>query len=311
MLVLNTPAKINLFLNLRGIRPDGYHDVGFVMQAIDLYDTLTISPRLGSEQLRFTCNVPELEDLRETNLVVRAFHYFWEYTGLPPMGLHVHLEKRIPVQAGLGGGSSDAAAMLTGLNRIILEPLPAEDLSAIAAKLGSDVPFFLTGGTAIATGRGEIIEPVESGLPEFPLVIVKPRHLGISTPAAYQAVQAKGYYEEKLTLPLLQAIAHAATPEDIETLLWNDFEPVLFERYPQLPHMAGLLRNAGVAHPLLSGSGPAMFGFIEDTPGNRTRLAERFPEATYELYWAKTIRDGIKPAESLEPAVLLSHMFQF
>lgn len=300
MLSLLAPAKINLFLNLEGLRPDGFHEIRTVMQTVTLWDRLDIRPSLKTGGLEFSCNVPEFERNADENLVVRAYHLFFQTTGLPSLGLHVHLEKQTPTQAGLGGGSSDAAAMLLALNHLSFAALPSDVLAALAARLGSDVAFFLTGGTALATGRGEMIEPLALAPPVlFPLVIIKPRRLGIPTPEAYRLVrEAMGQpgrgYQARSPEHLLMALRRAKSHEELTSYLHNDFEPVLFEHYPALGDMARQMREVGVQRPLLSGSGPAMLGFIDATPQNRKRVERTFPEAEYEVFWAQTTPQGLR-----------------
>jgi len=182
MLSVRTPAKINLFLNIRPPRADGFHEICSVMQAIQLWDRLTVTPALERSGMTFSSNIASFASDPESNLVVRAYHHFWKTTGLPPLNLNVHLDKYIPWQAGLGGGSSDAAAMLAVLNHLSHANLSMADMMAMAAELGSDVPFFLVGGTALATGRGELIEPVSLGRPlALPLVVIQARRMRVDT----------------------------------------------------------------------------------------------------------------------------------
>ena len=194
MLSVLTPAKINLFLNVRRPRRDGFHEIVSVMQAVQLWDRLDVSPTLsGKPDIAFTCNIPQMEVEAASNLVVRAYELFWQVTGLPQLGLNVHLEKNIPTQAGLGGGSSDAAAMLLVLNHLSMARLSTSQLRSIGATLGSDVPFFITGGTALVKGRGEFVQPLSQeanvGRNLFPVVIIKPKRLNISNLGAWKRVR--------------------------------------------------------------------------------------------------------------------------
>lgn len=276
-------AKINLFLNLLGPRPDGFHAVRFVMQTLDLADTLTIEEAGSGLSIAFACGDPALET--PDNLVVKAYHRFYESTGLPPRALTVRLEKGIPVQAGLGGGSSDAAAMLEALNALHQHPLSREALHALAAPLGSDVPFFLYGGTAVATGRGEIITPV-AALPPWEVAVLKPRHLGISTPQAYQWVREANAYHTQ-DFGAWEALFHAgssATMADLAPLLWNDFEATLFPRYPMLTEAKRVLLALGLPGALLSGSGPAIFGLMDQAETQWPSIEARFPENDWQRF---------------------------
>ena len=180
-LTLYAPAKVNLTLTVGDRRPDGYHDVSTVMQAVGLYDTLILTH--GGAGLTLTCTDPAVP-ADATNLVLRAAGRFFEETKLPVPDLHLHLRKRIPSQAGLGGGSSDAASTLLALRTLYAPSLPDVQLEHMAAALGSDVPFFIRGGTALARGRGERLTPMPR-LRDGWFVIVKPPE-GFSTPAMYR-----------------------------------------------------------------------------------------------------------------------------
>jgi 4-diphosphocytidyl-2-C-methyl-D-erythritol kinase len=306
MLSVQTPAKVNLFLNIRPRRPDGYHEISSVMQAVRLCDQLDISPRKdGKPGLLFTCNVPQFEQDAENNLVVKAYRLFWRETGLPPLGLHVHLTKEIPAQAGLGGGSSDAAAMLVVLNHLAHAGLSEEQLRTLGAKLGSDVPFFIAGGSALVSGRGEIVQPLPASLiPELDLVIIKPLQLPIDTALAYHRYAAYDRYEIHSPDHLLSALKTLKQKRRIrdglplESYLLNDFEKVLFPEYPLLGDMARRMREAGIQRPLLSGSGSAMIGFVEPGPEIRQRVSSLFPKSHYEIHWTETWSGGLMQVDA-------------
>jgi 4-diphosphocytidyl-2-C-methyl-D-erythritol kinase len=295
MFTIDAPAKVNLFLNLQSLRGDGFHQVSFIMQTLALSDRLTLRPLAeaechGSEStLIFQCDNPilneEVQSRQADNIVVKAYHLFYRETQLPPLPLHVFLEKKIPFQAGLGGGSSDAAAMLKALARFA-GGIPKNTLEKMAAQLGSDVPFFLTGGTALAQGRGEKITPLSITLPPYPVLLVKPKKWGISTPLAYQKIREAGIYQCYEVQPLVDALvndsedfkAHSnitsssfssSSPSILfsespswQWLMRNDFEPVLLEAYPALKEIKGKMEALGIQCPLLCGSGPTYFGFL-------------------------------------------------
>ena len=266
MLSVQTPAKVNLFLNIRPRRADGYHSLCSVMQAVRLWDRLDVTPREDERaDIQFSCNIPALEYRAKDNLVVKAYHLFWEKTGLPSLGLKVHLQKEIPIQAGLGGGSSNAAAMLVVLNHLSHAGLSSDQLRLLAAELGSDVPFFIDGGTALASGRGEDVAPLPVKFAEeLSLVIIKPLNLSIDTSLAYHRFASAARYETRSPDQLLFALTQGdqkrgvQSEADLEPHLLNDFERVLFPEYPMLAQMAKHMREAGVHRPLLSGSGSAM-----------------------------------------------------
>ncbi len=300
MLSVQTPAKINLFLNIRPRRADGYHEVCSVMQAVRLWDRLDVTPRDdGRADIKLGCNIPALEYRAKDNLIVKTYQLFWKATGLPPLGLNVHLEKEIPMQAGLGGGSSDAAAMLIILNHLSHARLSDKELMALGAQLGSDVPFFILGGLALAQGRGELIEPLPENLvEEQPVVIIKPVSLSIDTTLAYHRFASGGRYEARSPDHLLSALKEGKQKRRqrneayLESYLLNDFERVLFPEYPLLAQIAKGMRDAGIRRPLLSGSGSAMFGFTEATHTTRKALAETFPPGQFEIFWTQTYPGG-------------------
>lgn len=306
---LRTPAKVNFFLNIRGKRPDGYHDVTTVLQAITLFDELTFQPDLDMEypDIHLTCSMPELPT-DERNLVVKAYRLFWRETGLPPMGLKVHLQKNIPIQAGLGGGSSDAAAMLIALQHLSFERLSRFELHKMAARLGSDVPFFLFGGTALATGRGEFVKPLfseQQSLADTPLpplysdplysmVVIKPSYTGISSESAYRAVAENGFYAKAEPVEIIRAIQQGWDPGELSLRMWNDFETVIVPPDPALATTFRLMKACGFNRPLLCGSGAALCGFLKDDARNRQQVAGYFPMSEYEVFWVRPWPNGIE-----------------
>ena len=253
--MVRCPAKINLFLDVVRRRPDGYHDIDTVMQAIDLFDELEIEPRRDGA-LTLACSDPTLPT-DERNLVVRAAAALREATGCRA-GARMRLTKRIPTQAGLGGGSSDAAGALVGLNAAWGLGLPADQLRDVAAGVGSDVPFFLLGGTARCTGRGEQVEPV-AGAAQCHYVLVCP-HVKVSTAAAYR----------KLRFPLTPTGLDASmcvynlVEGNVETVgrcLYNRLEDPAFSIHPMLSDAKSGLAECGVfAGVCMTGSGSALFG---------------------------------------------------
>lgn len=253
-------AKINLTLDVGPRRPDGYHDIRSVMQTIGLQDTLTVAPApIPGIYLIVTGDEADGVPLGETNLVHKAAVRLQKIAaaqGVLPgnaSGLEITLHKRIPSQAGLGGGSSDAAATLLAVNDLFGLHLSHARLTEIGAALGSDVPFFLTGGTALAEGLGEKITPLSPLDPDWPLIVVKPS-VGISTAAAYASLDA-----------LPGRVAGGATErrlQDRQTLA-NDFEAVVLPASPEVAAAHALLSSTAEVgksfKPLLCGSGAALF----------------------------------------------------
>ncbi|HXW54295.1 MAG TPA: 4-(cytidine 5'-diphospho)-2-C-methyl-D-erythritol kinase [Candidatus Cybelea sp.] len=262
-------AKINLQLHVLGRRPDGYHELRTVFQALSLHDTLTLSSaRRGGIQLR--SDDPSLPKGRE-NLVYRAIAAMRSELGVE-VGIEAELEKRIPVGRGLGGGSSDAAAALAGMLRLTARQLPLARLVEVAARLGADVPFFLFGGRALGVNRGDEIYPLPD-LPRRSILVVSPRDIGVSTKEAY------GWLSAELT--------KRARPPNMWgfcALCWsrqgqvaNDFEGPVFGRHPRLEEIRDGLLERGAAEAALAGSGSAVFGVFR-SPAQARRAARVFPE---------------------------------
>lgn len=255
----NAHAKINLTLDVGRRRPDGYHDIRSVMQTIALHDTLTVtSAQAPGIRLAVTGDEAGGVPTDETNLVHKAAVRLQKIAAARGIlagdrsGLHIDLYKRIPSQAGLGGGSSDAAAALLAVNNLFGLHLSPARLSEIGAALGADVPFFLTGGTALAEGLGEKLTPLLPLDPDWLLVIAKPS-VGVSTAAAYAALDA---------VPRQSGDATERWLQDRQTVS-NDFETVILPAFPEVATAYALLSQTAQAgesfRPLLCGSGAALF----------------------------------------------------
>jgi 4-diphosphocytidyl-2-C-methyl-D-erythritol kinase len=276
-LLARCPAKVNLSLRILGRRPDGYHELETVYQAIDLWDTLEIGP---GEGLSMTSDQPELPT-DETNLVLRAAREFRQAHGCRGRGAVFRLRKRIPVGAGLGGGSSDAAGALRLLTRFWDRPVSEEDLRETAARVGADVAYFLVGGTALGLGKGERVRPLPF-VGELPILLGLPP-FGLSTGEVYRLWSereaargkagtgfAKGSGEgpDRLTLPendvsVSRLLAHKLPGGNNFGVAANDLERVVFERWPELALFRDALLDAGAFRALLSGSGSTVFGIFE------------------------------------------------
>ncbi len=253
-LTLHAPAKVNLTLIVGARRVDGYHDVSTVMQTVGLYDTLTLT---GGSGLTMTCTDPDLPT-DGSNLVLRAAALFCRELRLPAPDLHLHLQKRIPSQAGLGGGSSDAAAVLRAMRTLYAPEVSDAELERMAAALGSDVPFFLRGGTALVTGRGERLAPLPC-LREGWFVIVKPPE-GFSTPAMYRRLDElppQPPQPDGMTAALGAGEIHA-----VAAALCNSFERAV-PPDSAVQDIEDALRAHGALAAMLSGSGSAVFGLFD------------------------------------------------
>jgi 4-diphosphocytidyl-2-C-methyl-D-erythritol kinase len=263
-------AKVNLALNITGKRPDGYHELRTVFQAISLADELKISIAPGKNlEIGLTSNVTALAG--PDNLVFRAVRALAPEIGFTG-AVGIHLEKNIPVARGLGGGSSDAAATLIGLLRLTRAKLPLERLVQIAASLGADVPFFLFGGRALAVNRGDEIYPMEDG-PKRTVVVVSPKGIGVPTKDAYSWLAPE---LTRLTNPH-RIWRFCALCWSRQEGLSNDFEGPVFSRHPRLGEIRADLLKRGAADAALAGSGSAVFGVFRN-PARARRAARAFPE---------------------------------
>jgi 4-diphosphocytidyl-2-C-methyl-D-erythritol kinase len=265
-------AKINSCLHIIAKRPDGYHELRTIFQTISLRDTvhLTFRRDSGGFEYFFTSDDPTM--VNNDNLVTRAVQAFQREFGLSG-SLSIHLEKKIPVARGLGGGSSDAAATLIGLMRLTDTSLPLAKMIKLAASLGADVPFFLFGGRALAVNRGDEIYPL-ADLPKRSVVVVSPQGIGVSTKDAYEWASAE-LTKDSEPHKLFRFCALCWSRQ--ESRLSNDFESPVFRRHPRLEEIrAGLLKR-GAADAALAGSGSAVFGIFRN-PAQARRSAREFPE---------------------------------
>lgn len=275
-LTKQSPCKVNLLLNILGRRPDGFHELETVMQPVNVCDELAFERT--SDGIQLTCSDPALPT-NAGNLVHRAAAAFLQCRGMSG-GVRVHLKKRIPMAAGLGGGSGNAATTLLALNELFNQALTRKQLHEIAASLGSDVPFFLQNNPALATGRGEQIE----SLPPFPalagcaFLLVHPG-FGIATAWAYQelarfpaALNGQRGRAAKLVALLDAGDLRAASAE-----FYNSLEAPALQKYPWLAVLQDFLRENGAAAVLMSGSGSTTFAIAHDLCGAQ-ELEERVKE---------------------------------
>ena len=248
-------AKINLAMTILDKRSDGYHEIRTVLQSIDLCDELEFR---HCPELKLQCEGLELPV--QSNLVWKAAHLLAR-EGSIRAGAEILLRKRIPAGAGLGGASGNAAATLLALNRLWSLGASPEDLAGIAARLGSDVPFFLHGGTALAAGRGEETHPLPD-LPPVPVLVVFPG-FSISTEQAYRSASLK------LTLPqdtnkIARFCSKLVRSTECLSEIFNDFETSVLPEYPEVKKVKKFLEHEGAVATLLSGSGSSVFGFFLD-----------------------------------------------
>ncbi|MDM8551118.1 4-(cytidine 5'-diphospho)-2-C-methyl-D-erythritol kinase [Desulfobacterales bacterium HSG2] len=248
-----SPAKINLFLHVTGKRPDGYHNLFMLMCCITLYDTILMT--FGVEKISVSCTDPNVPQ-DETNLAHRAASLFFGALNKYE-GVKISIDKKIPVAAGLGGGSSNAAAVLDGLNRYYDYPFSRDALMSMGLSLGADVPFFIFRKPAIATGIGEQLEVYE-GLKPFKVLLVFPG-FNVSTEDVYKN------FNLRLTRCKKKIIELSIKDNDFDaTFMCNDLEAVTALKYPDIKRIKTLLLNLGAEGALMSGSGPSVFGLFSD-----------------------------------------------
>lgn len=279
-LTLRTSAKVNLVLEVLGKRGDGYHELSTVLQAVDLFDRLVLEE---DEALAFRTTDPELPT-DDANLVVRAARLLREAAGVT-RGARITLEKRIPVAAGLGGGSSDAAATLWGLNRLWRLGWGRERLAGLAADLGTDIPFFLSGGRALGTGRGERLRPLPA-TPAMSLVLVKPR-FPLSTREVYARVPSGLQDDGSRTRRLVRALGSRDSSR-IAMSLYNALEAVVEPAYPEITRIKQALLSAGALASLMSGSGPTVLG-VARSPDHARQLRRRVTTASWSAWAVRTL----------------------
>ncbi|MDQ3473117.1 MAG: 4-(cytidine 5'-diphospho)-2-C-methyl-D-erythritol kinase [Acidobacteriota bacterium] len=255
-------AKINLNLRILGKRPDNYHEIQTVLQTVSLHDLLIV--RTSDGKISFTCDDPSMP-VDDSNLVVKAATALQE-TFRVKSSCEIHLAKRIPIQAGLGGGSSNAAVTLLALTRVWNLTATPRDLLELAVTLGADVPFFLEGGCALATGIGTELTPLPD-LPQQQVLIVTPS-VAVSTATAYQALKAPALTTSdsvfRLAISRTQAIFSDSKQWVLCDHLENDFERVIFDIEPEIRRVKEALIQAGARCALLAGSGSSVFGIFDN-----------------------------------------------
>jgi len=277
-LILRAPAKLNLLLAVLEKLPDGYHRIETIFQAVSVWDEIALRP---ARDITVTCDDPRVP-ADEDNLCHRAARLLREHvSGGQRLGARIGLRKRIPAQAGLGGGSSDAAATLIGLNRIWRLGLRRARLAEIAAQLGADVPFFLWGGTALGAGRGEILIRLGSApVLHFTLAWREP---GVATAWAYSHCRAAA--ERSPSRAMRDALA-AGSAEAVAAALRNDLEAAVLPERPDIAALKQELLDRGALGALMAGSGSAVFGVFRD----RTMAQETAVAMCKRGLWAQAVR---------------------
>ena len=283
-MLIQANAKLNLTLDVLSKRPDGYHDMRMIMQSIALADDITVSP-LEWDELRVKTNLHFLPN-NEKNLAAQAALRYWEARGTEPRGLDITIQKRIPVCAGMAGGSSDAAAVLRALNQMDPHPLDPVALARIGERVGSDVPYCVLGGTALAEGRGEELTPLPP-LPRCWVVVCKP-DFPISTPALFQRIDSIRLRRRPDTKGAIEALK-AGDLAGVARRMYNVFEDALTKR--QLERVAEIkneLIRCGALGASMSGTGPTAFGLFEREEEAREAY-DRLREINRETFFTQTV----------------------
>lgn len=278
-------AKINLTLDVVGKRPDGYHDVEMIMQSIDLWDEIILKEI--SEGIELTCNIEELPR-DKGNIAWRAAQLIKDKFGITK-GIHITINKNIPLEGGLAGGSADCAAVLSGLNELWELGMDGQQLRALGKSLGADVPFCLMGGTALAQGIGDKLTPIDlKG--DLWLVIIKPE-FGVSTREVYTGLKMEEIQKRPDNKRMIGYL-NTGRVRDIADNLVNVLEEVTIPMHPDISRIKSLLAHKGALGTLMSGSGPSVYGLFPDK--DAAKNAATALKGQYDLVIAlKTVRKGL------------------
>lgn len=257
-IVIKAMAKVNLGLDVLRRLENGYHEVKMVMQTVDLYDELTVTKE-GTEEIIITSNTGELP-LNEDNLIYKAATLLFEKAGCA-YGVSIHLNKNIPIAAGMAGGSTDAAATLLALNALFEFGFSKEELAEIGVKIGADVPYCIYGGTYLSEGIGEVLTKLPDA-PDCYIVIAKPP-IGVSTKYVYENLHIETVKEHPDMDGMVDAIKQNSL-QGVVNKMGNVLETVTIKRYPEIERMKQCLLDNGAMNALMSGSGPTVFGIFTE-----------------------------------------------
>jgi 4-diphosphocytidyl-2-C-methyl-D-erythritol kinase len=286
LMKLKSYGKINLFLDVKGKLPSGYHDIVTVIQSIDIYDEITLKP-VNEDKIIIECSDLSIP-VDESNTCYKAAMVLKDTFGINS-GIHIYIDKKIPAGAGMGGGSSNAAAVIKGLNALWKLNLSREELSAIGVRVGADVPFCLVGGTCLAEGIGDKVTDLNDFLWND-ILLVKPE-FSISTAFIYKNLKSDYYnlYDSSLMLRHLSSHDHESTARSVS----NTLEKVVEIFHPQIKDIKGLMIDNGAISSIMTGSGSTVFGLFKDS----TSLNKAYDLASgaYPFtFKTKTNKDGVK-----------------
>ncbi|MDD3593161.1 MAG: 4-(cytidine 5'-diphospho)-2-C-methyl-D-erythritol kinase [Candidatus Gastranaerophilales bacterium] len=288
---VRTPAKVNLSLEILGRLEGGYHELSSVMQTIDLYDYLTIKAEKRNAKVNTInlCGNSAEIPYNEKNIVYKAAQAFLQTASINGFDIAVEIEKHIPVSAGLAGGSTDAAGVLAGLNRIFDSILPNETLHSIAAALGSDLNFCLEGGACLLASRGEIIKE-KLPFQKISFLVVKPKEFSVSTKECYEKFVALNCFSSgEKSRRVCELFKADFTPDKLASMLCNDLENAIISDYSELVQIKKNIVQQGAINSLMSGSGSAVFGILPDG----IEISNNFGEK-YEVFLAQSTPNGVE-----------------
>ena len=277
-------AKINLSLRILNKRADGYHDLDTIFQTISLHDTIKITPKDNSE-ITLSSNDPRLPT-DETNLVIRAAKSL-RHRFATTKGAHLRLDKRIPIQGGLGGGSADAAVTLLALAHLWRLPATRQDLIGVGSQIGADVPYFFLGGTARGAGVGDKLAPLPDAPEQF-LLIIKP-NANTRTSEAYQALDARSLTTRNSKTILSSSPTRERFDSRSFASLENDFEEVIFALEPEIARAKTALMRAGATAAALAGSGSSVFAIFDSEDAQRRAIQAIELETGWRVFPCKTV----------------------
>lgn len=283
-LTVNAPAKINLTLDIIGKRNDGYHLVKMLMQSVNVYDTVTVWDEADSP-IEVYCNREEVP-VTEANTAYRAAQAFLEATKVENPGIGIKIKKRIPIAAGLAGGSADAAAVIMALDHMFETRLSQAELTDIGEKIGADVPFCMFGGTMLAEGIGTILTPLPD-LPDCYIVLSKPG-ISVSTQNAYSMVDKHLLWESPETDDAVEAVCNGDI-EEVANCVYNEFEKVL--DLPEVAAIKQIMLEDGALNAGMSGSGPTVFGIFKDK-GMAENCARSLEEYCDQVFVCRPVSKG-------------------
>lgn len=278
-------AKINLMLDILKRLDNGYHSLFMIMQSVDLFDVITVN-RNNQNKIIIECNKDGVP-CNEKNIAYKCAMKFFEYCNIDDIGITIEIEKNIPMAAGVAGGSADGAAVIYCLNKIFNTNLSQKELCEIGNKVGADIPFSLTGGTAVTLGTGNVIASVKD-LPECYIVLCKPEQ-DVSTPEAYAQFDSLGRVRHLDRISMIDAVSNADY-EKICTLCGNVFEQAV--EVPKRPHIKGIMRKSGADACCMSGSGPTVFGLFSDE-SKANDCYNKLKSKYNQVYICKPVNNGI------------------